>query len=134
MKAESNIHGHISPVRSMVFDTTDGQMLTADESGEIKLWTISDLEQPPVSFTDTEKDILRLAFSAGGDAFLCATNRDITQRPAHIRCMTSGVCDKVTRNLSEQEWTAWVGGDIEYEPTCPDKEYQIRVREIKGAK
>jgi len=118
----------------VVFDGTDGQMLTADDTGEIKLWTFANLEQPPVVFTDTEKDILRLAFSEGGDAFLSATIHDVTKRPAHIRCMATGVCDKVTRNLSEQEWTAWVGGDIEYETTCPEKAYQIKVSEIKGAK
>lgn len=133
-KQEANAEGHGSAVRSIVFDKTDGQMLTADASGEIRLWTMANLAQPPVVFADGEKDVLRLAFSDGGDAFISATSTDVIRRPAHMRCMTDGLCDKVTRNLTEQEWTAFVGQDIEYEPTCPNREYRIRVREIRGAR
>lgn len=133
-KQEANADGHTSAVSSIAFDKTDGQMLTADASGEIRLWTMANMAQPPVVFTDGEKDVLRLAFSDSGDAFISATRTDVIRRPAHIRCMTDGLCDKVTRNLTEQEWTAFVGQDIEYEPTCPNREYRIRVREIRGAR
>jgi WD40 repeat protein len=131
---EYSAEGHGSAVTCIAFDKTDGQMLTADVSGEIRLWTMTNLAQPPVVFTDGEKDVLQLAFSDGGDAFLSATRNDVVRRPAHIRCMTDGLCDKVTRNLTEQEWTAFVGQDIEYEPTCPNRECRIRVREIRGAR
>ncbi len=129
-----NAVGNLAAIKCIAFDSTDGQMLTSDDTGVIKLWTLANLTQPPVVFTDTEKDVIRLAFCEGGEAFLAATNKDVTQRPAHIRCMTTGICDKVTRNLSEQEWNAWIGTDIEYEPTCPDKGYKIKVEEIRGAK
>lgn len=131
---EGNTGGDLSAIKCMAFDKADDQMLTADEAGVIRLWTLTNLAQPPVVFTDTEKDVIRLAFSEGGEAFLAATSHDVTQRPAHIRCMATGICDKVTRNLSEQEWAAWVGTDIEYEPTCPDRGYQIKVQEIRGAR
>jgi WD40 repeat protein/energy-coupling factor transporter ATP-binding protein EcfA2 len=133
-KAEGSAEGHDSPVISIAFDPTDSQMLTADNSGEIRLWTMANLAQPPVVFTDGGKDVLKLAFSDGGDAFLSASASNVVRRPALIRCMTDGLCDKVTRNLTEQEWTAYIGQDIEYEPTCPNREYQIRVREIRGAR
>ena len=133
-KAEGSAEGHGSAVISIAFDPTDSQMLTADSSGEIRLWTMANLAQPPVVFTDGGKDVLKLAFSDGGEAFLSASGSDVLRRPAHIRCMTEGLCDKVTRNLTEQEWTAFIGQDIEYEPTCPNREYRIRVREIRGAR
>lgn len=132
--AEGNAEGHTTAVRSIAFDRSDGQMLTADYEGEIRLWTMANLDQPPVVFTDGEDQVIRLAFSDEGEAFLSATRNDVIRRPAHIRCMTAGICDKVSRNLSEQEWSAYVGRDIEYEPTCPDKEYRIKVREIRGAR
>ncbi|MCU0459706.1 MAG: hypothetical protein MUE37_11545 [Bacteroidales bacterium] len=129
-----NAGGHLTAVRSIAFDRTDSQMLTADDTGEIRLWTLANLAQPPVIFTDGNKDVIRLAFSEGGDAFLSATGKDVIRRPAHMRCMTEGLCDKVTRNLTEQEWSAYVGQDIEYEATCPDREYNIKIREIRGAR
>lgn len=130
----SNIEGHTSPVISIAFDSTDEQMLTADDTGEIKLWSLTNLAQPPVVFEDSQKDIICLAFCENGEAFLSATGQDVTRRPAHVRCLTPGLCEKVTRNLSEQEWSAWVGQDIDYEATCPDKEYNIKVKEIRGAR
>lgn len=133
-KAEGSAEGHGSAVISIAFDPKDSQMLTADDSGEIRLWTMANLAQPPVVFTDGGKDVLKLAFSDGGDAFLSASGSVVVRRPAHIRCMTDGLCDKVTRNLTEQEWTAFIGQDIEYEPTCPNRDYRIRVREIRGAR
>lgn len=133
-KAQGSAEGHGAPVISIAFDPTDSQMLTADDSGEIRLWSMANLAQPPVVFTDGGKDVLTLVFSDGGDAFLSASGSDVVRRPAHIRCMTDGLCDKVTRNLTEQEWTAYIGQDIEYEPTCPNREYRIRVREIRGAR
>jgi WD40 repeat protein len=133
-KAQGSAEGHDAPVISIAFDPTDSQMLTADDSGEIRLWSMANLAQPPVVFTDGGKDVLTLVFSDGGDAFLSASGSDVVRRPAHIRCMTDGLCDKVTRNLTEQEWTAYIGQDIEYEPTCPNREYRIRVREIRGAR
>lgn len=133
-KVEGSAEGHGSAVISIAFDPADGQMLTADGSGEIRLWTMANLTQPPVVFTDGGKDVLELTFSDGGDAFLSASGSDVVRRPAHVRCMTNGLCDKVTRNFTEQEWTAFIGQDIEYEPTCPNREYRIRVREIRGAR
>jgi len=131
---EENIDGHMSAIISIAFDSSDGQMLTADDTGEIKLWTMANLKQPPVVFSDSEKDVVRLAFCDNGDAFLSATGHEVIRRPAHVRCMTTGLCDKVSRNLSEAEWSAWVGSDIEYESTCPEKEYRIKVSEIRGAR
>ncbi|MDD3737077.1 MAG: hypothetical protein PHO11_07880, partial [Bacteroidales bacterium] len=133
-EAESTADGHASAVISIAYDNSDGQMVTADNSGEVRLWTLADLTQPPVVFNDGGEKVLRLAFSDGGDAFLSATGSDVFRRPAHIRCMAEGLCDKVSRNLTEQEWKAFVGQDIEYEPTCPNREYRIRVREIRGAR
>jgi WD40 repeat protein/energy-coupling factor transporter ATP-binding protein EcfA2 len=130
----SSIEGHNSPVRAFAFDDTDGQMLTADDSGVIKLWTMANLSQPPVHFSDSRGKILSMIFCNDGDAFLTASESNVTRRPAHIRCMTDGLCDKVTRNLSLQEWSAFVGQDIDYEATCHGEAYTIRVREVRGAR
>jgi hypothetical protein len=109
-------------------------MITGDKTGDIKIWALSDLSQPPVVISDSNEDILHLAFSKDGNAFLAATGTEVTQRPAHVRCMTADLCTRVTRNLSPVEWSAYVGSDIEYEPTCPDRSYKIRVKEIIGAR
>ncbi|MDX9773554.1 MAG: hypothetical protein RBT02_09080 [Bacteroidales bacterium] len=130
----STVEGHHSPVMTMAFNKTDSQMLTADDAGEITLWTLANLSQPPVVFSDSRRKIHSLTFSDDGNAFFSATDSDITMRPAHIMCMAEGLCDKVTRNLSRQEWSVYIGQDIEYEATCPDKAFNITVKEIRGVR
>ncbi len=130
---EASVEGHTSSVDAVAFDRSDDRMLTADGEGIIKLWTLSDLTQPPVVISDGRDAIMHLAFNEDGNAFLSATGVEVTQRPAHIRCMTDNLCSLVHRNLSEAEWSAFVGRDIDYEATCPDKTYQIKVGKIIGS-
>jgi energy-coupling factor transporter ATP-binding protein EcfA2 len=131
---ETRLEGHQAAITFIAFNSRDAQMLTSDQTGEIKLWAFSDLTQPPVVITDSEEDIIHMSFRENGKAFLTATGAEVTERPAHVSCMTDNLCSKVTRNLSPQEWSAYVGRDIEYEPTCPGRTYQIRVREIRGGR
>jgi WD40 repeat protein/energy-coupling factor transporter ATP-binding protein EcfA2 len=131
---EASIEAHMSAIAELAFDSKYCQMLSADVNGEIKLWSMSDLIQPPAVISDSNKDIIAMAYDEEGNAFLTATPDLVTERPAHVRCMTDGLCAKVTRNLSSQEWSAFVGRDIEYEPACPDKPFKIVVREIRGSR
>jgi WD40 repeat protein len=131
---ESNIEAHMSAIAHLAFNGSDRQMLSADSNGEIKLWTMADTGQPPIVISDSNRDIISMAFSEEGNSFLTATPDVVTERPAHVDCMTDGLCGKVTRNLSQQEWSAFVGRGVEYEPACPDKPYRIVVREIRGAR
>jgi energy-coupling factor transporter ATP-binding protein EcfA2 len=131
---ETTAGGHPGAISCIACNFHDEQIATADDSGEIRLWSLSDMSQPPVVISDSEKEIVSMTFTDQGNAFLAAAGSSVTRRPAHVRCMTGDLCDKVTRNLTEREWNAFVGRDIEYEPTCPDKALRIRVREIIGAR
>jgi len=130
----ANAEGHTSAVDAMAFNKTDNQMITSDRTGVIRIWALSDLARPPVVISDNNEDIMLLIFNKDGNSFLAATSTEVTQRPAHVKCMTAGLCTIVTRNLSPVEWAAYVGHDIEYEPTCPDRPYKIKVKEIAGAR
>jgi WD40 repeat protein len=132
-RIEANVEGHTSSVDAIAFDRNDDRMLTADRAGTIKLWALSDLTQLPVVISEGREGIMHLAFNYDGNAFLSATGVEVTQRPAHIRCMTDNLCSLVHRNLSQAEWSAYVGRDIDYEATCPDKTFQITVKEIIGS-
>jgi hypothetical protein len=128
------VEGHTSAINAIAFNKTDNRMITADRKGGISIWSLSDLTRPPVVISDSNEEIMHLVFNKDGNAFLAATRTEVTQRPAHVKCMTAGLCTMVTRNLSPVEWAAYVGRDIEYEPTCPDRPYKIKVKEITGAR
>ncbi|MCI0523279.1 MAG: hypothetical protein L0Y37_06460, partial [Bacteroidales bacterium] len=129
----SNItmEGHSARISAIAFGRIEKQMITADETGEIKLWTLANLSQPPAIIADCNEGVVNIAYANGEKSFVTVTSASVTQRPAHVNSMTGNLCSKVTRNLTPAEWSAFVGSDIGYEPTCPDKTYKIRVREIK---
>jgi energy-coupling factor transporter ATP-binding protein EcfA2 len=126
--------GHDSGIRHIAFNRNKRQMATAGEEKFIKLWNYDDPREVPPIITDCNESIVKIGFSDNGKVLLAATIDGVTKRPAHVEYMTAGICDKVTRNLSPEEWTAFVGRDIEYENTCLDKTYRIRVTEIRGGK
>ncbi len=129
----ASVEGHMSAVNVIAYNKIDNQMITADNTGCMRIWTLSDLAIPPVVISDSKEEVMNMAFNPDGNSFLAATRSEVTQRPAHVRCMTGGLCSMVTRNLSPVEWTAYVGRNIEYEPTCPDRTYKIKVRSVTGA-
>lgn len=131
-KISSSFEGHGSPVEHIVFNRTEKQMATAGKDGIIKLWDMADLGEAPPVITDSGNNILNLGFTDNGRAFLAATSGTLTMRPSHVEHMTTGLCEKVTRNLTPEEWTAYVGRDIDYEQTCHDDGYRIKVTPIKG--
>jgi hypothetical protein len=56
---------------------------------------------------------------------------NLTGRPTSVNMLTEGVCNKLTRNLTPEEWKTYVGSDIEYEKSCSDKELSIKVNVIR---
>ncbi|HUW91862.1 MAG TPA: hypothetical protein VMV74_01760, partial [Bacteroidales bacterium] len=131
-KIASRFEGHDTRITHIAFNNIEKQMATAGEDGVIKLWDMGDLGEAPPIITDNGKNIVNIGFTDNGRALLAATAGTLTMRPARLEYMTTGLCDKVTRNLTEEEWTAFVGRDIEYEQTCGDEVYRIRVTQIKG--
>lgn len=131
-KISASFEGHGSPVAHIVFNRTQKQMATAGKDGVIKLWDMSDLGEVPPVITDSGNNILKLGFTDNGRALLAATAGTLTMRPSHVEHMTTGLCEKVTRNLTPDEWTAYVGRDIDYEQTCHDEGYRIKATQIKG--
>ncbi|MCU0377749.1 MAG: hypothetical protein MUC78_05760 [Bacteroidales bacterium] len=129
--AISTVEGHSASISSIAFGRKEKQMVTSDEAGEIKLWTLANLSQPPVVIDDCKERAMNIAFTNGERSFVTVTDASVTKRPSHVRNMTGNLCLKVTRNLTPTEWYAYVGSDVDYESTCPDKTYKINVREIK---
>lgn len=131
-KIASSFTGHGSPISHIAFNRVEKQMATAGKDGVIKLWDMGDLGEAPPVITDNGNNILNLGFIDNGRAILAATAGTLTMRPAHVEFMSAGLCEKVTRNLTADEWTAYVGRDIDYEQTCHDDGYHIKVTQIKG--
>jgi WD40 repeat protein len=130
----AEIKAHTAEVNDIRFNNKYFQMATASSDGTLKLWDTRDLTTPPINFTDNDGFVMVMEFSPDGQLIVSGTYEgptNLVSRPTHVDIMAKDICTLVSRNLSPQEWSTYVGKDIEYEKTCSDRDYNIRVKIIK---
>lgn len=124
----SEVKAHNARVSSISFNPNFNQMATASFDKSVRIWRRDDFTEPPISFTDNDDYILSIGFSPSGDALVSASRAGtVVSRAPHADILAENICMLVTRNLSEEEWSVYVGRDIEYQNTCPEKSVQIRI-------
>jgi WD40 repeat protein len=130
----SEIKAHTGEVNDIRFNNKHFQMATASNDGTLKLWDTRDLTTLPINFDDNDGFVMVMEFSPDGQLIVSGTYEGPTNlvgRPTYVDLMAQDICTLVSRNLSPQEWYTYVGKDIEYEKTCSDKEYNIKVNIIR---
>jgi len=130
----SEVKGHAARVSSISFNPLFNQMATGGYDKVVKIWDMNDLTEPPISFTDNDEIILTIQFSAKGDALVSAVSAGsisrgglITSRATHADILAGNICFLISRNLSEEEWNVYVGRDIDWEKTCNETDFKIKV-------
>lgn len=130
MKMVDTYRGDDIAVTHIAFNNREKQLITAADNGEIKIRSLDEKGSLPVTINDNVEAVSGLLVVADGNAFLASTHKSVTERAAHVEYMVSDLCSKVSRSLTENEWLAYIGGDIEYEKSCEGRQYRIRVNEI----
>jgi WD40 repeat protein len=137
-KRISEIKAHTAAVNDIRFNKTKNisQMATASNDGTLKIWDTSDLTTPPINFNDMADFVLVIGFSPDGQLIVSGTYGEkervnLVGRPTHVDLLAQDICSSLTRNLTQDEWSTYVGKDVAYEKTCSDKEYNIKVNVIK---
>ena len=130
----ADFKAHNGEVSNIRFNRKHSQMATAGSDGDLKIWDTGDLSVLPVSFSDNGGLVITYEFSPDGEVIISASVDDkpkIIGRPAYADAFAIDGCKYVTRNFTPGEWMAYVGKDIEYEKTCPEADFKIRIREVK---
>jgi len=126
---------HASRVNDIKFNDKFAQMATCGVDGLVMIWDLNDIGRAPISIDDNGRYVNALAFSPDGSTLVSGgeiNSSGLVARASHVDYMAQGVCGLVSRNMSEDEWSRYVGRDIEYEETCNSREFKIRVQERKG--
>ena len=56
---------------------------------------------------------------------------NLVGRPTHVDMMAQDICSCFQGTFHQDEWSTYVGKDIEYEKTCTEKEFNIKVNVIR---
>jgi Magnesium chelatase, subunit ChlI/WD domain, G-beta repeat len=95
-----------------------------DELPQCRQHVLEVLRQPANAPTILrhEGEVLSVAFSPDGERLASgSTNGTIRIWIVRTDILAEMVCQKVWRNLTLDEWRPFVGADIPYEPTCPNR-------------
>jgi energy-coupling factor transporter ATP-binding protein EcfA2 len=124
-------------IKDIRFNPILKQMAAATTDRKLKLYNVkdpTDLTEPPITFTEPQDGlILIMQFSHDGQLIVTGAyggTENLVSRPTHVDYLVKDICTIVSRNLTESEWKTYVG-DVEYEKTCADKSYNIKVNAIK---
>jgi WD40 repeat protein/energy-coupling factor transporter ATP-binding protein EcfA2 len=111
---------HRSAITSVKFSPDCKTFASSSYDNTIRIWNPEDPKQNPIVIAEHDSWVMDIAFSSDGNHLVSASN-DKTVRLFEINTdlLASGICAKVDRNLSENEWITFVGKDIKYQKTCP---------------
>lgn len=130
----AEFRAHEGEVKNIRYNSRSPQLATSGKDGTLKLWDTGDLKNNPVCLSDNGEDVETLDYSPDGESILAGNNTGIPRilaRPSYADSFAADGCTYVTRNFTPDEWLAYVGKDIEYEKTCPESDFSIKIREIR---
>ncbi|MTI22594.1 WD40 repeat domain-containing protein, partial [Fulvivirga sp. RKSG066] len=114
--------GHSSPIEAIEFSRDGRFIATASRDKTVRLWNRKRLNAQPITLKDHPDWVFSIAFTPNGQQILAGTKETVVRAwPTNIEVMTDKICSKIDRNMTEDEWQAFVGDDVPYEKTCQDK-------------
>jgi len=116
----SEIKGASSAVDKIVISPRGNLFAAALADQTIRIFQFRDPDQKPILLKDQHSKSRALIFDKS-DRLLATCANDFSLRSWETKSaeMRARLCDKLKRNLTRQEWTTFVGPDIEYRKTCP---------------
>lgn len=117
-----NLEGHISKINDIDFSPSDSLMATSSLDGTVRLWDFTDLNNQPIVLADHESWVLSIEFSPDGEKLV--TSSDKPERlfvwSTKVKFLADDIKEKITRNMTEDEWNTYVAEDVEYQKTLEE--------------
>ncbi len=117
----ARLYGPGARVSALEFSPNGKFLVAASHDGNVYLWNIQNINNPPLVFTENNGFVLSLCFSQNSSFFYSGSVSypRMVGRPTEPDQMARDFCSLLGRNLSQEEWNQYFGQDIPYEETCP---------------
>jgi WD40 repeat protein len=118
-KEIANLNAHSARINEIRY-SPDGKMLaTAGFDGNVLLYETANFNEEPIKMNDHSTWVLSIAFTPDSERLIAGCqDKLIRVWPTNAETMTQKLCDKLNRNLTQDEWNRFVAEDINYEKTC----------------
>jgi WD40 repeat protein len=108
---------HEDTIQSVAFNPNSDILATGGDVF-IRLWNMADLDEDPVLLVNDVR-IRSIAFSPDGKILATGGENGVLQLWLTTNGLVELVCQKVRRNLSDEEWKRYLPGE-NYRQTCPN--------------
>ncbi len=99
--------------------SNDTTLASSSYDNKIRIWNPSKEEQPPMVIADHNSWVMDICYNKQGNILAsCSNDKTIKLTQVDPEMLSSKVCEKAKRNLTDQEWKDYVGDDIKYKPLC----------------
>lgn len=113
------LQGHEDRVNSVAFSPDGKQVVSGSSDTTLRLWDAVNSEAMGKPMRGHEARVNSAIFSPDGTKIVSGSD-DMTLRiwPASNN-WAAELCDKLTRNMTHQEWRTWISTEIKYATQCP---------------
>ena len=114
------LSGHATTVASVAFSPDGRHIVSGSADKTLRVWDAGTGQQvgPPLAgHTHTVKSV---AFSPDGTRIASASEDPTVRLWPGPPAWPDLLCDKLTSNMSHQQWNEWVSPAIDYIKACPD--------------
>ena len=114
-----SLTGHQAMVSDLEFSADDLFLLSASYDGTSMLWNMKSINERQVVFADHGGWVLQATFNPNGSEIVTGDAiGSLRYFPLQMEFYSTDICSKIKRNMTEKEWTNFVGSDIPYQKTC----------------
>lgn len=114
--------GHTATVTDLEFSPDGDYLATASGDDTVRLWNTDSGEEVGAPLKGSSGDVTQIVFSPDGK-LLASGDADGAVRLWPAEGTPDMLCNKMTRNMTRDEWNDWVSNDIDYDdyqPLCKD--------------
>jgi WD40 repeat protein len=111
--------GHRNMVSRVAFSGDSRRLISGDDDGSLRLWKADTREPEPIGNPlPGQAPISSAVFSPDGNRIISA-HADGTVRAWPAVAAEADLCNKLTLNMSDKQWSDWVSPSIPYKEACP---------------
>lgn len=116
------LSGHQATVNDLQFKQNSDFLLSSSYDGKAMLWNLESINQKQVIFSDFSGWVMHGNFDSNGDDLIMAdATGQLSLYPIRMEYFANNLCQNIREGMYPKEWENFVGADIPYTKTCPNK-------------